>query len=158
MRNDCQTANKRIAKQQAILVYNTCLVYFQLFRLVFKKKNWNQCHLANVALLVFLVDLRSKPITILSFLNREVIIDRAGIDEKIVKLAESFLLFCRDKSAYQMFFYNAHSLEISLLEINFFWHQNVISQHMIRSGKKLPEYIKLGIKNREIFTSKQINA
>ena len=29
---------------------------------------------------------------------------------------------------------------------------------MIRSGKKLPEYIKLGIKNREIFTSKQINA
>ena len=29
---------------------------------------------------------------------------------------------------------------------------------MIRSGKKSPEYIKLGIKNREIFTNKQINA
>ena len=120
MRNDCQTANKRIAKQQAILVYNTCLVYFQLFRLVFKKKNWNQCRLATVALLVFLVDLRSKPMTILSFLNREVIIDRAGIDEKIVKLAESFLLFCRDKSTYQMFFHYLHSLEIPFLGIKLF--------------------------------------
>ena len=29
---------------------------------------------------------------------------------------------------------------------------------MIRSGKKSPEYIKLGIKNREIFTNKQIYA
>ena len=103
-RNDCQTAKKTIAKQQAILVYITCSVYFQLFCLAFKKKNWNQCSLANVAMLVFLVDLWSKPIKILSFLNREVIIDRAGIDEKIVTLAESFLLFCRDKSAYQMFF------------------------------------------------------
>ena len=115
MRNDCQTAKKTIAKQQVILAYNTCLLYFQLFRLAFKKKNE-----INVALQVFLVDLRWKSIKILSFLNKEVIIVRAGIDKKIVSLAESFLLFCRDKSTYQMFFHNVHSLEIPFLGIKLF--------------------------------------